>query len=498
MFNKNQILSARVVLVFIMIVGMLGVMPEPVNAEALSGSISGTVYDTDGTPIPNISVYALGNNYFGQGACTDNFGNYTLPNVPFGLSVYVYAGGNYWCGENNYALQFWPGTSNLNNASLLSVSAQDPDMPDKDFILDTIPLASPDPFMRAWYMDDIIEADNWPDGTPLTLQIEDMTTPTSPDYSTETTMSGSITQINLKGQFDVKPGMFVILSGASLTRIMMVDNLTITNINQDLDTITGTTVPNNWLWMYFEPSCTPTCRSTVANESGIWMMDYSVPGSEGQPVADIGPGSAGTIHVPSGNGSTSVFWFVPITLNLNSIAANDGWVLESSENSNIGGTLNTKANTFDLGDDRANKQYLGVLHFDTSSLPDTAVITSVTLKVLKQGKNGTDPFTTHGDLVVDIQKPYFGTTEGLVVGDFQATSGHSTVATFGLPPVSNWYSAIMNGAGYAYVNLTGTTQFRLRFTLDDNNDRGADYIKFYSGDAAVANRPQLVIQYYIP
>ena len=187
-----------------------------------------------------------------------------------------------------------------------------------------------------------------------------------------------------------------------------------------------------------------------------------------------------------------------ISLNLNSIAANDGWVLESSETSNTGGTLNAKANTFNLGDDKANRQYLGVLHFDTSSLPDTAVITSVTLKIQKQGLAGTDPFTTHGSLLVDIQEPYFGATAGLVIGDFQATPGQSAVSTFGATPVTDWYSAIMNSAGYPYVSLTGTTQFRLGFTLDDDNDRDADYMKFYSGDSVAANRPKLIIQYYIP
>ena len=54
-----------------------------------------------------------------------------------------------------------------------------------------------------------------------------------------------------------------------------------------------------------------------------------------------------------------------------------------------------------------------------------------------------------------------------------------------------WYSAILNSLG-------GTTQFRLRFTLDDNNDHAADYMKFFSGNAAAINRPMLVIEYYVP
>jgi len=42
------------------------------------------------------------------------------------------------------------------------------------------------------------------------------------------------------------------------------------------------------------------------------------------------------------------------------------------------------------------------------------------------------------------------------------------------------------------------THFRLRFTKDDNNDFGADYLKIFSGNALEADRPQLIIEYYIP
>jgi hypothetical protein len=116
----------------------------------------------------------------------------------------------------------------------------------------------------------------------------------------------------------------------------------------------------------------------------------------------------------------------------------------------------------------------------------------------KQDITGSNPFTTHGTLALDIQKPYFGTTSGLLANDFQAVAGRTAVSVFDPTPVNNWYSAIIGSDGYIYIDLTGTTQFRVRFTLDDNDDRGADLIKFYSGDASAANRPQLIIQYYIP
>jgi hypothetical protein len=56
----------------------------------------------------------------------------------------------------------------------------------------------------------------------------------------------------------------------------------------------------------------------------------------------------------------------------------------------------------------------------------------------------------------------------------------------------------VGSAGLPFVNRTGTTQFRLRFSKDDNNDRGEDCLRFSSGNAAAAWRPQLIVQYVMP
>jgi trimeric autotransporter adhesin len=190
---------------------------------------------------------------------------------------------------------------------------------------------------------------------------------------------------------------------------------------------------------------------------------------------------------------------VPIqTLTLRSVAAQDGWILESTEVSGVGGTLNTTATTFNLGDDAADKQYRAVLSFNTAGLPDNAIIKKVTLKIRKQGLVGTDPFTTHGNLLAEIRMPYFGTSAALVVSDFQAAA-NKTGGLFGITPVSNWYSVTIGAASYPFVNLTGTTQFRLRFQKDDNDDLNADYMKFFSGNyTTVTARPTLVIEYTVP
>jgi hypothetical protein len=185
--------------------------------------------------------------------------------------------------------------------------------------------------------------------------------------------------------------------------------------------------------------------------------------------------------------------------NMRSVGTYDGWILESSESSNMGGSINTIDTTMRLGDDSSDRQYRSILLFNTASLPDNAVITSIVLKIKKQGLVGTDPFTTHQGLLVDIRKPYFGIALGLAASDFQALASKNSVGTFGTTPSAGWYSVTLNSTARPYINKTGTTQFRLRFQKDDNDDMGADYLKFYSGNFTTStSRPLLIIQYYVP
>jgi hypothetical protein len=176
----------------------------------------------------------------------------------------------------------------------------------------------------------------------------------------------------------------------------------------------------------------------------------------------------------------------------------DGWVLEENESSGKGGTLNPVATTARIGDDASDRQYRSILHFDTSGLPDGAVIVSVVLSIKKQGFTGTNPMTTHGNLLVDAKTGSFGSGSLLQTADFQAAASGAKVGRFLKNLDSGWYRATLKEAVYPLISLTATTQFRLRFATDDNDDAGADYLSFYTGNATTADRPTLVITYYVP
>ncbi len=189
----------------------------------------------------------------------------------------------------------------------------------------------------------------------------------------------------------------------------------------------------------------------------------------------------------------------PPALLVRSQAANDGWILESTETSNQGGTMNSTATTFNLGDDATDRQYRALLSFDTSALPDNAVITKVTLKIKYQGVTGTNPFATHGILYTDVRNGVFGGNATLQLGDFQAVASKTAVGTIPNTPSGGWYSKIWTSGIFPYINKVGATQIRLRFQTDDNDDLGADFLRFYSGNAsAVSDRPLLIVEYYVP
>jgi CSLREA domain-containing protein len=179
--------------------------------------------------------------------------------------------------------------------------------------------------------------------------------------------------------------------------------------------------------------------------------------------------------------------------------AQDGWVLETSENSNLGGTVNAAQVTFNLGDNAGNRQYRSILHFNTAALPDNAVIVKAVLRIRRHDAIGTNPFTTHGKIVVDIRKGAFSNNPLLQATDFQTPANRPGVGLIANNPTSaGLYSVNLKAAAFPFIHLSGTTQFRLRFQADDDNDAVADFLRFYSGNAISANQPVLVISYYVP
>lgn len=124
-----------------------------------------------------------------------------------------------------------------------------------------------------------------------------------------------------------------------------------------------------------------------------WLNVLSDGTLEGAPEAgDVGL-NPWTVEVSDGNGSDQATLNINVTAALASppaseqtfvsIAAEDGWVRESSENSNVGGKRNSGgagSKAIRMGDEKKDRQYKSIVSFDTSSIPDGATIMSARLK----------------------------------------------------------------------------------------------------------------------
>jgi uncharacterized delta-60 repeat protein len=236
-------------------------------------------------------------------------------------------------------------------------------------------------------------------------------------------------------------------------------------------------------------------------------------GDNGKLIGGLGEGSSSgrefqiqpdgkVVVTGSSNGDAFLARYIvatTVTTTFKSAGAYDGWVLESAEDDNLGGSFDKTATTFNVGDDQRDRQYKGFISFNTSTLPDKAVITSAQLSVKRQGVVGVDPFTTHDDLLVDIRNSAFSNNVVLQTADFSAAASQGATQEL-IPPtaVNNWYTINLSSANLDFVSKVGVTQFRLFFKLDDDDDLTADYVKFFSGNSTSANMPQLIITYYVP
>ena len=203
---------------------------------------------------------------------------------------------------------------------------------------------------------------------------------------------------------------------------------------------------------------------------------------------------------PNSNEASATPVTPPTVVTFTSVAAQDGWVLESSETTNVGGSIDANAATTSalrVGDNNQDRQYKSVVSFDTSSIPDGATTLSANLRLRRGTLSGTSPFTTHGTCWVDVSNGGFSGSTTLQTGDFQAAATAVQAASLSNAASNGaWSEGTLNAAGLAAVTKTGTTQFRVYFNLDDNDDTGNDYLGYYSGDNSTsANRPQLVVTY---
>jgi poly(hydroxyalkanoate) depolymerase family esterase len=181
-----------------------------------------------------------------------------------------------------------------------------------------------------------------------------------------------------------------------------------------------------------------------------------------------------------------------------SIGTEDGYTQTATSTGTTGSTFSAASSVY-VGEnlDRADR---GILSFDTSSLPDGAVITGVQVKLFYSQTPFGTPWTTLGTLVADVQNGCLGASCALAAADWEAAPSLAAAATFAAPSsslIGTQVTGTFAGTGLAFVSLTGTTQLKLRFTINRDGDGGSDYVVFAGGDYTTTTyRPVLVVTYH--
>ncbi|MEW5986420.1 MAG: ABC transporter substrate-binding protein [Chloroflexota bacterium] len=157
----------------------------------------------------------------------------------------------------------------------------------------------------------------WTMGVTVTLTVDDPGTPESPDFTDAQAVHydpccGPFVQFIQPPEFQIQPGFLVTMSDGQITKTHTVrGGLSVTAIDVDADTVTGTAEPLTDLWVGV---CWPgycNNRNLMADADGNWTADFSVPG-DGNPAYDIKPGDSGSANQNDEDGdSTAIGWNVP-------------------------------------------------------------------------------------------------------------------------------------------------------------------------------------------
>jgi hypothetical protein len=134
--------------------------------------------------------------------------------------------------------------------------------------------------------------------------------------------------------------------------------------------------------------------------------------------------------------------------------------------------------------------YRGCVYFDTSSIPSTDLIDSVTLKLYKDS----DYSTTDFDIVVQDGQPTYPHAP-MVPGDYDKSHYSGNGGSLNTTSFSNGYNDITI-TNHSWINTSGTTKLCLRSSrdIDSTEPTGDEYI-IVKSSATDSQEPKLVIEY---
>jgi hypothetical protein len=166
------------------------------------------------------------------------------------------------------------------------------------------------------------------------------------------------------------------------------------------------------------------------------------------------------------------------------------WVRTTASASNVYGSGVMIA----CGQAKGYAIYRGYVYFDTSAIPDSAVISSAILSL--RGYN--DYSTTNFNVVVQNGQPTYP-HDPLVVGDYDYTKYSGTGSSFSTAGYSTagYNNISLTAEGLTFLSVTGTTKLCIKSSRDiaGNTPTGSEYITVWAYEKGAGYRPYLTVVY---
>jgi len=161
----------------------------------------------------------------------------------------------------------------------------------------------PDPYIRAYPLDDIIRGNEWIANASIDLTIDDPAIPGG-DYTDSRSANGEGYVYFYLNNFDLKPGQIIVMTDGTNTRTHTVKKVAVTTINQDTDKVKGTADPGTDVKLYGRDDFDYEWLDSTADRYGKWSATFTD--------VDIKPGTYGWVYQYDDEGnSTIVDWYVP-------------------------------------------------------------------------------------------------------------------------------------------------------------------------------------------
>ena len=242
------------------------------------------------------------------------------------------------------------------------------------------------PTMDTYPANDRVEGWEWPEGTTVDLEIDDPATPENPDYADAVIVESSdwhplaetwIIGFDFQDLYDLKAGDIVTQTDGVITKLHVVTELTITDVDLDNDIVSGMANPDSVIYIWIHLESGQVRRDEVADLNGSWSVSFAVPGDSDwdRGTADIQPGT----RILAGQSDddydwTMYRWDVPIDTDGDGIADN----IDSCPNEN--------ASSYDANQDGCIDTANGLVSL-LEDMPDDEIATNIKKPLLKKVSN---------------------------------------------------------------------------------------------------------------